>query len=210
MIREIIYNIRFPFGSTFDKDPSIVFLKKIYNEILYCTCLSDKKCCSCLKKEKCIYYLLSGENFQYYPSICVKRDFVNKKTFSKNDVFQLKFYLIGVANNYYEFITSYFDSTEYIASFFFQKILIENKIINNTDIYKGTILYNNIIVNQNDIISSINYYNNKYKCHFSIPIFSNEEELININVENYPKVLIDYGVGKYAFIGGGKGSCESE
>lgn len=231
MVKVISYKIRFPLGATFQKDPEAIFLKKIFSEIKTCTCINKEFCSNCTKTSKCIYHLLSGEDFEKYPSIGVIRNPINKRTYTKNDVFTLTFFLIGIATNYSDFITSYMDSEEYVAGFYFQKVIDKNIIYHsNSEYYNGKIKFLNIIKDENDIIDSINYYNNKYKCTFLIPTFATslknvhfkdktfykfsdkhiclEGNIRELYVENFSVTFFKIGLGKYNFLGGGTSKCE--
>ncbi len=232
MIRRIKYNIRFPLGANFQKDPEIILLKKIYQEICSCCCISDKDCLNCTKEFKCIYYLLSGENFEQYPSITINRNLANKRSYGPKETFQVTFNLIGVAMNYSEFITTFMDSDEYLAGNFYQKVLVENTIIDEEKCYSGIIKYQNVVTDTLDIISSIKYFNETYKTSFKLPTFKNvgssldfkdktqyiinnkkikiSGKIFQAEVIDYPIILIDIGVGKYAYIGGGIVKCVSE
>ena len=79
MILKIKYQIRFPLGSFLKDDPKYLIIKKIYSEIRRILCVNDNNCKECSKKDRCLYYLLSGNNFETYPSILVKRNFLEKK-----------------------------------------------------------------------------------------------------------------------------------
>lgn len=229
MIGRITYNIRFPLGGIFENDPEYLFIKTIYKEIYYCSCLNKIKCNECHRQEQCLYYLLSGENFKMYPSIVVNRKMVNKKVYDSNDVLSITFYLFGIATNYIDFITEFFNTTEYISNYFFQKVLVDKEIINDNENYTGNIDFITPIISIEDIYSSIRYYNNKYKCKMSEPkieqiefgiklidtnryFFGNTHIKIegykaNFKANNYPCVLLTSGVGKIAILGGGQAKC---
>ena len=124
MILKLSYHIRFPIGAEFQSDPKYLFIKNIYKGMKKVICTNvNKSCRECIKKEKCLYYFLSGENFSYYPSILINRDYVEKKSIKKNDSLLIELYLIGVACEYVGFIREFFDSTNQLGSFFFQKHL---------------------------------------------------------------------------------------
>ena len=233
MIKIIEYKIKFPLNAEFFKDPEILFLSKIYNEIYKCTCINKQNLCNnCQKKQNCIYYFLSGENFSKYPAIGIKRSIINKRRYFSNDVLSLKFYLIGVAANYSEFITAFMQTEETIGKHFFQKVLVKNELLNTNTVFEGNVQFKNVVIDTEDIINSIHYYNEKYKCNFDIPIFEEikyvmqvkDETLYRIcnnyvrikgktfkvRVKKYSNLFFDIGLGKYGFIGGGQASCELE
>lgn len=233
MIKLIEYKVKFPLNADFKKDPEILFLSKIYNEIYQCTCINKQnKCDNCVQKMKCIYYFLSGENFTKYPAIGIKRSIINKRIFSSNDVLNLRFYLIGVSVNYAEFITAFMLNEETIGKYFFQKVQVRNELIQENELYEGKICFQNVIVNLEDIVQSIKYYNEKYKSNFYIPILKEEKNEIQFNDEtvykicnkiikikgktidvktrNFSNLFFEIGLGKYGFLGGGDSKCELE
>jgi hypothetical protein len=226
MVTELTYLIRFPLGFNSNFDPEFLFIKRIYSDIKKYTCLSkETKCSECLKKDKCIYYLLSGENFDNYPSILIKRSIVNKTCYLNNETLQLKVYLIGIANSYCDFITEFFQTNDYLNNNYFQKVLKSKGTTEDEEEFSGLISFNTVVQNIDDVILCINYYNQRYNTHFDIPSFNETMsikklkdtkkyiingkiisyygELFNCNVVNYPLSLKKAGVGKIAIIGGG-------
>lgn len=227
MILNLQYKIRFPLGANFSLDPKFIFIKQIYTSIKKITCQNiNCKCKECSKKEKCIYYLLSGEDFIGYPSILINRNFVEKKQVNKNEVIKLNFYLIGVATEYAGFITNYFDLTSTIFGNYFQNFLVERIYLDESKTIDGNIKLSNPLQNVLEINEMVEYYNNKYMTkyhHPKVEIVGDNNIIINdytkyninhhffkysgikylLNVNNFSRTLLDTGVGKLSFMGGG-------
>ena len=228
MVYKIAYKIRFPLGAKFQKDPEYLFISKIYREIKDSTCSNSEGCQNCFKKDKCIYYYLSGENFEKYPSIHVKRNMINKHEYRSSDILELTFYLIGTAKNYSEFILAYFDTEDYIVGNFYQKVLISKEVIDDK-VIDGIVKIENVFMDCNDLIDSVNYYNKKYNCSFSIPTINiktsisfKDKNVYRLNdkylkiegsigqmeVRAYPSALLECGLGRFGVLGGGRSKCE--
>lgn len=228
MIKKISYQIRFPLGAEFQSDPKYLFLKKIYTSIKKILCLNKKidKCETCNKKERCLYDYLSGENFEYFPGILVDRNSLEKKKYDKSETFELTFYLIGTASQYVDFITEYFNSTSQLGEHFFQKRLIDLEYIDDQKLYSGKLKSTTTLEDIVEINLCLDYYNQKYNCNYLIPeikviskdsymrdfshyqinyhkIYLNGYKMV-IEIKNYPYIFTKIGIGKHAFLGGGK------
>lgn len=227
MVLQITYQIRFPIGGNFNSDPKYLFIKALYQSIKKVICMNKEGSCnSCPFKERCLYYFLSGENFTNYPAILVDRMSLEKKQIDKNETINLTFYLIGVACEYIGFIREYFDITSELVGIFFQKHLVKQEYLDDTKTYNGILTYSGLITNIDEINQTIIYYNDKYNCNYPFPnvemisqgayIRDFNQYQINhhhfnikgykmvVNVENYPEILLQIGIGKNAILGGGK------
>lgn len=228
MILRITYQIRFPLGGEFSVDPKFLFFKKIYFSMKNLLCNNQgEKCCHCIKASKCIYYMLSGENFKYYPSITVKRKMVEKRRFNKNEVIDLSFYLIGIASQYVGFIQNYFDITNTLEKQYFQKFLVEQIYLDEKKYYDGNVKFVTPISSLEEIDEMIDYFNDIYSTDIEKPIIesfiSNNNKIIDYNkyvinghllkyegykyeikVNRFLKAFFEIGLGKNACIGGGQ------
>lgn len=232
MILKLVYSIRFPLGGDFSLDPYFLFIKNVYASIKKILCINEnKKCENCINNNKCIYYMLSGNDFDYYPSIVTNRKMIEKRRFKNNEDITLIIYMIGIAGRYDGFIQEYFNTTKYLEGQVFQKVLIEQTYIDENEYYDGNITFKTLISSKDDVIASVQYYNNVYHTNFLIPdvdIIDNNSKIMNdynkyfvnghllkysgykynAKVRNYSKILFKIGAGKNAIIGGGK-ACEN-
>lgn len=229
MIRRISYLIRFPLGASLKYDVKYLLIKKIYGEIKKLVCLNNGDCSKCSCNNKCIYYMLSGENFKEYPSILVKRDFFEQKVYKNNDVFEVNFYMIGIASAYFDFIIEYMKTIDYISGYYFQKHILDNSLLDE-EVIDNSVINIKLIKDIDEILNSVQYYNKKYNASIEIPIIIDKEEgiakidyndyIINgckikisgknykLKVKKYSNSLLESGVGKNAILGGGIGECE--
>lgn len=228
MILKISYQIRFPLGAEFQSDPKYLFIQKIYMSIRRILCIdkSLSKCTTCIHQKNCLYHFLSGEDFRYFPGILVDRNHLEKKMFDKRDTILTTFYLIGVAAEYVGFIQEYFNTTKELVGIYFQKHLIEIAYLDDTNLYNGELEFTGLLKEIKEIEECIQYYNQKYSCQYPIPkiqimnqgscirdfnqyhigshSFRKEGYRMKIVVQEYPNIFKQIGIGKYAFIGGGK------
>ncbi len=227
MILKLSYNIRFPLGANFQSDPKYLFIKNIYKGMKNVICINKNHTCNgCEKKDNCLYYFLSGENFMQYPSILINREFVEKKNINKNENLKIELYLIGVACEYVGFIREFFDSSNKLGGFYFQKHIEKEEYIDDKTLYNGKLRFISFINSIEEISECLNYYNRKYNCNYpnvfikdadigmSIRDFNhyqiNGKKIniagykMNLYVEQYPKIFLEIGIGKLAFLGGGK------
>lgn len=232
MILKIKYQIRFPLGSFLKDDPKYLIIKKIYSEIRRILCVNDNNCKECSKKDRCLYYLLSGNNFETYPSILVKRNFLEKKNYKSNETFELEIFLIGIASSYLDFVTEYLKTIDYIGDAYIQKKQIDLEYIDESETIDGNIVFNGLIRDIDEVIKCLKIYSEKYSFKFNdVEIeeiergrylidytkyfingkyFENKGYQIKAKVKNYPKVLLDIGIGSFAILGGGTALCVSE
>ena len=228
MVLKISYQIRFPLGAEFQSDPKYLFIQKIYTSIKRILCIETKipNCFSCTHQDHCLYYFLSGEDFKYFPGILVDRNQLEKKMFDKRDTLLVTFYLIGLVSEYVAFIDEYFNTTQELVGVYFQKHLVEIVYLNDSNVYNGELEFTGLLKDIKEIEACIRYYNQKYNCHYLMPIiqvisqgsyirdfnhyhigthyFHKNGYKMKIVTQDYPNIFKQIGIGKCAFIGGGK------
>ncbi len=167
-----------------------------------------------------------GEDFKGFPAIIVNRQLLEKKKYNKNESLELSFYLIGTATQYVDFISEYLDTTNKLWNNFFQKRLMKVEYLDDTELYNGKLKSETLLTDMNEIPLCLCYYNEKYNCQYIIPdtkivlegsyirdfnyyqinlkrFYFNGFKMI-IEVKNYPAIFMRIGIGKNAFLGGGK------
>ena len=79
--------------------------RKLMNFIYDLSCFNSMtKCNECSQCKECRYYLMTGENFRFYPGILVKSDMFGKSHFRKNEQKRFEFYFIGNNKSYSDYV----------------------------------------------------------------------------------------------------------
>ncbi len=233
MITKFKVKISFVQGAFFQQCPKLLFYKMIINKIKRITCINEKyRCSNCEYNNKCIYFNLSGENFKEYPAIIVSRTIFEKRQYKDRDVLEVDFYLIGKWQSCSDLFESYIADTQkygltknrypFIIKEFKKEVLNEVKQTLseikfltpyvNGDLNKQIIYYNdkydtnfyptNLIILNEDAKM---YYERKYiwianeRIRYSGKIGSLYVEKVSID-----KRILNVGLGKLNFLGGGK------
>ena len=86
MIKKVEVLISFPMGAKFRENLDLSIYRKLMNFIYDLSCFNFMtKCNECSQCKECRYYLMTGENFRFYPGILVKSDMFGKSHFGKNE-----------------------------------------------------------------------------------------------------------------------------
>lgn len=227
MVVKYTYQIKFPFGASFNRDAKYLVYSSLFNRIKKITCINQEGTCEkCSLNNSCIYYLLSGENFDKYPAIFIDRLTIEKKKLSNNEVLELNFYLFKNLLKYEGFIRGFFETENYLFNTFYQILNYKKDVLNLMETYDGNIIAITPIYDLNNIKNQINYYNEKYKTSINNNLqveAINLKEVIDENIYyvnkktikvkgvigkfkviNLDKVFFLIGLGKLNYFGGGR------
>lgn len=234
MITEICFNLKFPLGATFYTSLEIEIYKKFLYFLKSLSCFNQRdRCQECPYGQDCKYYFLTGENFQRYPAVFLHINRFSKQRFTPNDELQLKFYWIGKSAEYIQFADVFFQTLNqqlwkhpfYIHSRSQKKLNNEPMIFNHIKV-KSVIETADL---KNSMQEMLAYYNQQYETNFkgklaefkkirSKPIYEGSFALRTRKItmkgiigefesqesNALPASILEIGIGKWNFLGGGK------
>lgn len=208
----------------FQKDPRFLLYCHIVERIKKLTCINiDGQCKSCPLTNSCIYHYLSGENFQQFPGIIINRRFIEKTKYQKEEKMNIDIYMIGSCSQYEEYITSIIANINMLENQLIEvDIRTSQRLEEGVEIATGKYRCEGPIKKVEYIGNQVNYYNNKYNCHFSpadtvIPIktiylydekyYSIAKKSINISgitgvfqFKGIDAMLLKLGLGKNSYL----------
>jgi hypothetical protein len=228
MVIKFTYLIQFPFGYQCSRDAPFMFYQEFVKKLKSLTCINiDQKCEYCALKDACIYYYLTGQNFSFYPGFLVKRDFVQKRVYDSNEKIQIVFYIFKGLQKYEGYLTGFFETKNMIKDNLYQILDFKKEILELPDLISDKIKIVNPISGIECIKEQISYYNQYYDANFHENIdikpiqtlkmidqnryqiqnyrfqFSGEVGIYEVHYWN--SILLEVGVGKTNFLGGGVG-----
>lgn len=239
MIKKVSITISFPQGANFIDGINEIIYRRFINFVkdISCICI-DCRCKECNEKEICKYFKLTGRNFSDYSGIIIKNDFFDKRNYSCNEQKKFVFYFVGEMGKYTEYITIFFEQmNQMILNNLFYLKEINTESLDSAFLKCNGLRIKTPIVSK-DFIQEYNqqitYYNQFYKTDFSLIDgeakieFEQKIELTpfkaktkNVSINGYvgnirfkqpillDKRLLEIGIGKFNFIGGGLIEIES-
>ena len=135
MIKKVEVLISFPMGAKFRENLDLSIYRKLMNFIYDLSCFNSMtKCNECSQCRECRYYLMTGENFRFYPGILVKSDIFGKSHFGKNEQKRFEFYFIGNNKSYSDYVDLLFSNlNQSLFGNFFYLIKITKTDLNSNN-----------------------------------------------------------------------------
>ena len=135
---------------------------------LSCICIHEK-CISCSLKPSCHYYHLTGENFNAYPGILIRRDLFSKQIFKEHEECLLTFYMVGRCSVYKDYISIFFQEylNGYLCSYPFVVKEISQETLENQEVQMQTCHLRTTVEDddfQNLYNQMVTYYHEYYQC----------------------------------------------
>lgn len=233
MITSKEVKIKFPIGASFNRDLDTIVYFKLMKFIKSLSCFTiNQKCKDCLEKKDCRYYKITGENFSGYPSFIIEMDKFSSRQLKSAEEHIFKFFLIGNARIYSDFISLFFEQRNILSGFPYQLISIEDKELESR-LFPTREFTVQTLMESKDFICNYNkmttYYNENYDTDFKLLqtdqcsnnlLFIKEPVLFTGTKKVQPKgfigsmkfedpllldsSLMEIGIGKWNYLGGGK------
>lgn len=224
MVIKFVYRIRFLEEASFQTCPKFLVYQMLWHHIKKMTCLWTKRLCQeCSLQSQCIYYKISGERFEFYPAIFVRRDLYEKMHYLPNETMDIELFLLG--NTYIK---------QYIHGFFEQLTQIHRVNVYLKEVKTSThkeVMKQNIhirLLTPTDwtcLDEQIQYYQEQYHAQISKIQFEDitqrrlirdrrsyridskrffyQGEIAEMNCKEISSIWFELGIGKWNFLGGG-------
>ena len=231
MIEKVKVVVTFPIGANFVGNVHVDVYRRLIGFIKDLMCFNPtSKCMNCPKKEQCRYYQMTGENFSFYPGLLIQNNLFEKKRYKENEQKEFVFYFVGNNKIYKDYVSLFFEQLRQnlFGNFFYLNQVSSMQLEKERITLKRTLI--STPVENKDFNYSYNqmalYYNKKYNTEF-LSLVSDVEvhnvrrvqwnpirlktRTIKVNGyvykveidEEIDKQLLEIGIGKYNFIGGG-------
>lgn len=234
MIKKVSVLITFPLGASFVGNVNVDVYRSITRFIHHLMCFNTlSKCRDCTKKEQCRYYQLTGNNFTDYPGILIHSDLFDKKHYKKGEQKEFHFYFVGNNVAYVDYVELFFEQLHqslFHNPFYFNSVNatdLDNKQLEKIKCRCMTpIEKESVSDSYNQMVS---FYNASYQTDFKsidecnltnvrnilwdpINLKTRRIEVKgyigNIYLNHVNSSLLEIGIGKYNFIGGGQIAVE--
>lgn len=229
MIKQIDVVISFPLGASFTGNLNIDVYRRLIAFIKDLMCFNiQTKCKDCIKNKQCRYYQMVGNNFSDYPGILIKNNLFDKRHFKQGEQKEFTFYFIGNNEMYLDYVELFFDQLNQLLfqnMFYLNSIQIkelENRKVKingycstpieiedfNASYNKMVLFYNAVYETSFDLMIGNNLLQNIRKISWD-PIKLKTRKIYvkgyvgKISLENVDERLLNIGIGKYNYLGGG-------
>lgn len=229
MIR-VEVTLSFPLGATFMNNPKLLIYKQFIKMVRSLNCFDFKgNCQSCSRKSECAYFKISGKSFMEFPGILVRCSLFDKSIYRENEELKLSFYFIGDLEKYRGYVDIFF--TQYlnqsIVGIPFCLKSMKSEFVSQ-GAYNTKCLRVVSPIECTDFVDSYNamvsFYNFEYGTNYKLLCISSSNSLKQIvmierlfkgkskgyignvtfdQIVSIDKDLIELGVGKYNYLGGG-------